>query len=834
MLKPLVAMDLSNRAFAPATPTRPDMESLVQDIRFALRSLWKARVTTVVAIVCLALGIGANTAIFSVVRAVLLESLPFHDPQRLVMAYESINAPGRSSTTGWVAPANYFEWKKETRIFTDLAGFMPITRDLGDVTEPERLRGVRATTNLFRVLGSRPLAGRTFAEGDQPPAAAPVVIISEGLWRRHFASDPGLIGSTITLGGSKSTVVGIMPADFDFPVSPLRNDFWIPFDWRAVGDPTNRANHSLLVVGRLAAGVDSTRAMADLSTVARRLELEFPDAQHNRGIQVMGLPGWVAGKVRPALLVLLGAVCVVLLIVCANVANLLLTRAAGRRREVAIRTALGAGRVRLVRQLLTESATLAIAGGLLGIGVARLTLAGLRGMAMTVLPHAETIRLQTSVLLFTGAISLLTGMLVGIVPALRASQVDLREDLTEGAGRISAGAGRRRVLDALIVAEVALSLVLLAGAGLVIRSFVALIDTDPGFSAERMLTFRVGSPPVKPGADSERYARFYAPLLERTRRIPGVQAMAYISVLPIQGGATDRYFSIDGRPQERDLSRVPDAQVRIVSSDYFRTMRIPLLAGREFDDHDVSGTEHVVVINDVLARRFFPDGSPLGRRLMTGSEGGRIVGIVRSVRQLGLDQDPQAEFYLPSSQALFNLDAMTFVVRADRRPEDLTKAMREAVRSIAPQSPVFQVQTMDGVISQSLTTRRLVLVLLVAFAALALVLSAAGVYGVMSYGVSQRAREIGIRMALGARRGAVLAMILSNAARLMAMGVGAGLLAAALLTRALGSMLYGVGALDPITFVIVPVVIGGVGLAAGAIPAIRAARIDPLESMRAD
>jgi predicted permease len=341
-------------------------------------------------------------------------------------------------------------------------------------------------------------------------------------------------------------------------------------------------------------------------------------------------------------------------------------------------------------------------------------------MAAMVLPHAESIGLQLGVLGFTILMSLATGMVVGIVPALRASQVDLREDLTESAGRTSASAKRRHALDVLIVTEVALSLVLLVAAGLVIRSFVALIDTDPGFVAERMLTFRVGAPRVTAVPDTERYARFYAPLLDRMRHIPGVSAAAYISVLPIQGGATDRYFSIDGRPPEQDLSKIPDAQMRMISNEYFKAMHIPVVAGREFDDHDLRNTEHVVVINDVLARRFFPDRSPLGRLLMTGDEGGRIIGIVRSIRQLGLDQDPQPEFYLPSSQGLYNTDAMTFVIRAQGRPEELTRAMREAVRSVSPQSPIFQVATMDDVISQSLTTRRLVLVLLVAFGGLAL------------------------------------------------------------------------------------------------------------------
>jgi predicted permease len=810
------------------------MESFIQDVRFAFRSLWKARLTSALAVLCLALGIGANTAIFSVVRAVLLESLPFRDPQRLVMAYETYVPREGKLAMGSVAPANYFEWRRQTRIFADLAAYMPISRDLGDIADPERLRGVRLTTNLFELLGTRALLGRTFVDSDQPPVGAPVVVISEGLWRRHFASDPNVVGSAITLQGAKVTVVGVMPAQFDFPVSPMHNDFWVPFDWRSIGDVTNRGNHSLAVVGRLAPGVDSARAMADLSVVARRLALEFPDAQRTRGIQIMGLAGAVVGKLRPALLVLLGAVAVVLLIVCANVANLLLTRAAGRRREVAIRTALGADRGRLVRQLLTESAVLAGIGGALGVVVARVTLVGLRGMATTILPHADTVGLQFGVLLFTVVVSLATGLITGIVPALRASQVDLREDLTEAAGRSSAGTGRRRVLDALIVTEVALSLVLLIAAGLVIRSFITLLDADPGFAPDRLLTFHVAAPPVQQGADSERFIRFYEPVLQRTRAIPGVEAVAFTSLLPIQGGATDRYFRIDNQPLERDLSKVPDAEIRLVSSDYFRAMRIPLIAGREFDDHDTRASEHVVVVNDELARRYFPDGSPLGRLLTSGeSEGGRIVGVVKSVRQLGLDQQPRAEFYVPVSQALYNTQEMTFVVRSRSRPEELGRGIREAVRSVAPQ-PVFQLATMDDVISRSLTTRRLVLVLLLAFAGLALVLSAAGVYGVISYGVSQRTREIGIRLALGAHGTDVLGMILGGALRVLAIGIAAGLFAAALLTRALDSILYGVSALDPLTFGAVPAVIALVGVVAGAVPAARAARVDPLDSMRAE
>jgi putative ABC transport system permease protein len=827
---------VSKPVLLPINPphTADTMESLLQDVRFALRSLWKSRLTTALAIACLALGIGANTAIFSVVRAVLLESLPYRAPEQLVVAYETISRPGVPRAMGSVSPPNYFAWREQSRIFQDLAAFMPTSRDLGDVSDPERLRGIRATANLFDVLGARALIGRTFLPSDVGSSAASVAVISEGLWHRHFAADRNIVGSAITLSGVKVTVIGVMPASFDFPVSPLRNDIWIPLDWSSIGGINNRGNHSLQVVGRLAADVDSAKAMDGLTTLSSRLEAEFPDSQHGRGIQVMGLAGHIVGKVRPALLVLLGAVGIVLLIVCANVANLLLTRAAGRRRELAIRTALGAARSRLVRQLLTESAALGLAGGVLGVLVARWTLVVLHGLTQPILPHAEAIGLRMSVLLFALGVSLATGLVVGIIPALRASQVDLREDLTDAAGRSSAGGSRRRALDVLIVAEVALSLVLLVAAGLVIRSFVALLANDPGFSPERVLTFRVAVPPARVAADTERYVKFYEPVLQRLRSIAGVEGAAFTSLLPIQGGATDRYFSIDGQPMERDLSRVPDAEIRIVSGDYFHEMRIPLVAGREFDDRDIRSAEHVVIVNEELARRYFPGRLPLGRTLTTADEGGRIVGVVRSVRQMGLDQDPRAEFYLPAAQALYNTDAMTFVIRARGRPEDLARAARDVVHGLAPQQPIFQLATMDDVIAHSLTTRRLVLVLLVAFATLALLLSAAGVYGVMAYGVSQRTREIGIRMALGARAGDVLVMVLAGAARVMAVGVGVGLVAAALVARALDSMLYGIGGLDPVTFIAVPVVIGLAGMLAGAVPALRAARVDPASSMRVD
>jgi predicted permease len=808
------------------------MDSLLLDIRFAWRSLAKARVTTTIAILCLALGIGANTAIFSVVRAVLLRSLPYRDPSRLVKLYETYTARGEQHV-GSVAPPNYLEWRQQRRTFDDVGAYQRVNLDLGDTGDPERLLGARITPNLFDVLGATPIAGRGFQTADAEPGAASTVILSEGLWRRRFGGDPALVGSQITLSGVKRTVVGIMPARFEFPLAPMRTSIWLPLRWPDIGGATNRANHSLEVVARLATGVDSARAAADLRVLAGRLAQEFPDAQTGRGILLMSLSGNIVGKIRPALLVLLGAVGLVLLIACANVANLTLARAAGRRREIAIRTALGAERARIVRQLLTESALLALIGGAVGLVVARGALRLLLAIASSILPRTDDVGLQASVLAFTTVLALLTGIGVGVVPALRTSRVDLRPDLSDAAGKSTAGAARQRSLNALVAAEIALSLVLLVGAGLMIRSFVALLDTGTGFRSDHVLAFHASAPS---GAvpDSLRYAQFYRPVLDRIRATPGVRSAGVISTLPIQDGATDRYFQIVGRPVETSSGRRPDAQMRVVSPGYFRTLGIPLLAGRDVGERDVATSEHIVVVNDELVRQYFPGETPIGKQIDMGPGPSTIVGVVKSVRQIGLDQLALAEFYVPVTQERYNTNAMAFVVSTSGPPEMLAKAAREAVRAVAPQQPVYQIATMDDVISASLASRRLLLTLLGAFAALALALSVAGVYGVMTYSVSQRTREIGIRMALGARAGDVTAMVLLDAARTTAAGVAAGLLVAALLVGALRAMLYGVGAHDPLTFVAAPVIIAVVGLLAGAIPALRAARIDPLGAMRAE
>jgi predicted permease len=807
------------------------MESLLQDVRFAARSLRKAGGVTAIALACFALGSGANTAIFSVVKAVLVDAMPYQDPGRLVHVGESERGRGPSS----VSPANFFDLRAQTDLFTDAAAYGAIDRDLADAAQPQRLRGVRATANLFRVLGSQPLAGRVFLPADTLPGQPPVVVVSEQLWRRQFGGSPAIVGSTITLGGVPTIVVGVMPASFDFPVTATHFDFWLPLDWHTFGDLSARMNHNLNgVVARLAPGLDSTRAAAGLATLARRLALQFPHEQRERGFIATSIRGRAVKNVRGALFLLLGAAGVLLLIASANVANLLLARAAGRRREVAIRTALGAARGRLVRQLVTESALLALAGGAIGLILAQGLLRALLALVGATLPRGDHVALDGPVLLFAALLSLATGTIFGALPAFRATRSDLRQDLSDAAGRSSGSAERHRLLSTLIVGEIALSLMLLTGASLIVRSFLRLLDTNPGFDPTGVVTFRTNAPAGR-SADSLRYAQFYGPVLDRLRLVPGVKSAGFTNLLPIQDGTTDSFIHVIGHPVEVDALNRPDAEVRYVSSDYFRTLRIPVLAGREFTAGDDRAAPRVVIVNEELVKRFLPNENPIGKQLDPGfGEPATIVGVVHSVQQTALDRPPSPELYMAAAQSPANFGAVTYVFAGEGDPSSLERAARDVVRSVAPMQPIYQLGTMDGVIAASLRVRKLVLVLLGGFAALAVLLAAAGVYGVTSYGVAQRTREIGIRMALGARGADVASMVLRDVSRVAGIGVVIGVFAAAALSRVMQSLLFGVGAHDPMTFAAVPILIGVVAVVAGVVPAIRAAHVDPLSAMRAE
>jgi putative ABC transport system permease protein len=808
------------------------MDTLLQDIRFSIRTIRKQHGTSTVAVICLALGIGANTAIFSVVRAVLMESLPFRDPPRIVRIYETANFGGTRGI-GSVSVPNYLDWRAAQRSFEDIAAYSAGSFDLAGDGNPERVRGVRATANLFAVLGAAPVLGRTFAAGEDQPGRNPVVLLSEGFWRRRFGADRAIVGKLISLDNTMYTVAGVMPAAFDFPIGPIHNDAWVPLLW-SQNELKQRGNHYLAVIGRLKPGMDSASATAQMATIAQRIARDFPDEQKERGIQVNTINGVVVGRVRTPLLMLLGAVGLVLLIACANVANLLLARASGRRREVAIRTALGAERWRLVRQFLTESVILAATGGLLGLAVAHWGLKGILAYAAAALPRAEAVHLNGSVLAFVAGVSLVTGIVFGLVPALRASQSDLREDLAESAGRTGTGRKHHRTLRGLIIAEMALSLVLLVGAGLLIRGFIALMSTDPGLKPDRVLTFHIAAPSGRL-PDSVRYVQFYGPVLQRLRGLPGVSDVASTSIIPIQNTGWNGNFQIVGRPQEKDQSKQPFAEYRVVSSNYFRTMGVPMVRGREFSDQDAAGAPPVVIVNDEFVRRYFPNEDPIGKQIFAWTDRpSTVIGVARSVRQVSLDQAPRTELYVSAAQTPGNLRDVAYVLRSQASLESLMPSVRASLRDVAPDQPIFLVKTMNEVISDSLQSRKLTLSLLAIFASLALLLSAAGVYGVMSYAVSQRRREIGIRMALGARASSVTRMILSEAGTLAAIGLAIGLVAAALLSRVLSSMVYGVGTHDPVTFVAGALLLVGVALGASIVPALRAARVDPLLAMRVD
>jgi len=804
------------------------MDTLLQDLRFAARSLRKQRGTTAIAILCLALGIGANTAIFTVVRAVLLESLPYRDPSHLAKLYEAGIYNGKRGL-GSVSVPNYLDIKARNTAFVSMAAYNGGGADLGGTGQPERVKQVRATAEFFDVLGSRPLIGRTFAPGEDQ-AGHDVAILSEGFWRRRYAGDPHLIGQTISLDNRAFTVIGVMPSTFDFPISASHNDVWVPL----VFTPDNlkqRGSHWLQVVGRLRPGIDSVAANARLDPLAKQLARDFPDQQKDRLLQMVPLNTIVVGRVRPTLMLLLGAVGMVLLIACANVANLLLARAAGRTREVAIRTALGAERVRLVRQLLTESILLAVSGGLLGLLVAYWGLHAILTYAAAALPRAETVHLNASVLLFAFGVSCVTGIVFGIVPALRSSDVDLRQDLTETAGRGGTSRRQHRTLNTFIATEIALSVVLLIGAGLVVRAFVAVVNTDPGFKTDRLLTFKVSAPTGQFG-DSARYTGFFGPVTDRLRAIPGVRSVSMISLLPAQSWGTNGSFEIVGRPTETDPTRQPFGEFRVVGSDFFRTFGITIKSGRGITDADVLGQQPVVVINETFAKKYFTD-NPIGHQLMPWTDKpATIVGVAADIREAGLEGTPSPGIYVPAAQQPWQLGNMTMLVATQGDPEALVPSVRQVIHDIAPNQPIAQLESMEQVMSESLQARKLTLSLLAVFAILATLLSSAGVYGVMSYGVAQRTRELGIRMALGAKGGDVTRMVLWDAAKLAATGVAVGLVAASLLTRFVAGMLYGIGVHDPATWIGVTTLIVLAALTASLVPAVRASRVDPLTAMR--
>jgi putative ABC transport system permease protein len=800
------------------------MDTLFQDVRYAVRTLLKNPGFTAVAVIALALGIGANSAIFSVVNAVLLRPLQFEKPEQLVLVWEKRMALGRVRNPA--SPPDFNDWRAQNQVFEDMAAYVGGGFSLTGGDEAERLQGANVSPSLFPVLRARPLVGRAFQDDEDKPGSDPVVILSYGLWQRRFGADPDIAGKTIRLDDKAYTVAGVMPAEFAFPNKTA--EVWVPLKLDQE-ELNNRGGHSLNVVARMKPGVTIEQARAEMDAIASRLEQQYPQVNTGHGANVFPLYEEVVSGVRPALIVLLGAVAFVLLIACANVANLLLARASSRQKEIAIRTALGARRGRIVRQLLTESVLLSLIGGLIGTLLALWGLDLLLAVGGNTIPRAKEIKLDTTVILFTLLVSFITGIIFGLVPALQASKPDLNESLKEGGRGASAGFRRNRVRSIFVVAEVAICLVLLIGAGLMIKSFARLVNVSPGFNPESMLAFNVSLPNSKYGG-KQQVTAFFQQTLERISALPGAQSSAAVAGLPLAGGFGSRYFSIEGRPPQ-PAGQGFNANVNISSPGYFQAMNIPFVEGRDFDDRDSGKSPDVVIINQEMARRYWPDEDPIGKRLAVGNGPWReVVGVVGDVKQSGLDVETRPEMFWPYYQ--MGLPFATIVVRTKGDPKAMAAAVRGEMQAIDKDLPIYNVKTVEEIISESVAPRRLNMLLLGTFGGLALVLAAVGLYGVMSYSVAQRTREIGIRMALGADQGVVMRLVLSQGMALALIGVAVGVGASLLLTRLMSSLLYGVSATDPVTFAAISLMLVGVAGAASYVPARRAMKVDPMIALR--
>ncbi|HZF09200.1 MAG TPA: ABC transporter permease [Thermoanaerobaculia bacterium] len=806
------------------------MGTLWSDVRFGMRSLRRSPLTAGAALLALALGIGANCAIFSVVNGVLLEPLPYPDPDRIVLVRES--NPGMGFPTFSVASQNFLDWRQQNRSFTALAAMDSASVSLTGRGEPQKLRAATVSAEFWQVFGVARLpggVGRVFTAAEDTPANHRVVVLADGFWRRRFGADPAIVGRSLTLDGESYTVVGVAPPRFQFP---SRRDLWLPL---AV-DPAkaDRANHNYLVAGRLRPGASLASATTEMVGLAGRLARLFPATNEGWTVRLIGLKEQIVQPIRPALLVLVAAVAAVLLIACLNVANLLLVRMAARERELAVRTALGASRGRLVRQVLTESVLLALGGSLLGLLLAIWGVHALVALGGSKIPRADSIAVDWKALAFTLGVAVGTGLFCGLVPALQSSGRHLHDSLKEGGRAVAGGARGRLARQALVLSEVAVALVLLVAAGLLIKSFSRLQSLDPGFRSQGVLTLAL-SPAELRYREPKQQLAFYRELLARVGRLPGVDQAGTAYPLPLGNDVMILNFAVGDRPYPRPQD-APAANVRWVSPGFFRALGVPLLKGRVFDDHDTDTTTPVAVLNRTLANKLWPGGEALHQRLTLDDPHQppvrwmTVVGVVGDVRHESLDEDPGDEIYTAQLQSpMLN---GTLVVHTAGDPQKLATPIRRIVQDLDRDLPVEQAQTMDEVVAASLASNRFNTVLLGLFAGLALVLAAVGVYGVVSYTVDQRTHEIGIRMALGAHRDDVLGLVLRQGMILVLIGLGLGLAGAFAATRQLASLVYGVSTNDPWTFAIVALVLAAVAFAANFLPARRATRIDPLIALR--
>ena len=814
------------------------LEDLSRDTRYAFRTLRRAPGFTAVAAITLALGIGANTAIFTVVNGVLLRPLPYHDASRLVVI--------QHEQMGTVAPANFLDWKAAVTAFERMGIAEYWTPNLTGTDKPEELRGIRLSADMLPLLGVRPLLGRVFTPDEEHQGHERVAVLHHDLWQTRFGGDPEVIGRTIALDGEPHTVIAVMPSGFRF----------VPY-WAAsaqVAAPlvldarrTDRRGASLRAFGRLTPGVTLAQARRELSTVAARLEQEYPGT--NAGVTAYPLRDIVVGDVRPALLILLAAVGLVLLIACANVAHLQLMRAAAREREMAVRAALGGSRGRLVRQSLVESAILAGIGAMLGLVLAYASVRILTLMGPTNLPRLDAIRMDGGALAFLAAVTLLAGIAFGLPPALAASHVDVHHGLKEGSRSVGDGVRRRRMRSALVVSEFAMALLLLVGAGLVMRSFIELLRVDAGFDRHNVLSMTVSLSGTRHAA-AERRTPFFRDLVERLAELPGVETASAINHLPLLGDAWRMPVALEGRPPEPP-GEGPSAMFRVVRPGYFRTMRIPLLSGRDFTIADEESSARVVIVSQAMARRHWPAESAIGKRITIGDgttspDWFTVVGIVSDAKQSSWSEPSLETTYFPHLPAVPDAEGpptlagflsptyMTLVLRTASNPAELTQAVGRTVRAMEPDAPLADIATMEQAIAGQLAQPRFYLLLLGTFAAVAVALAAVGVYGVISYSVTRRRHEIGVRMALGATRGDAFRLVVRQGMRLAVVGGIIGLVGALGATRFLRTLLYGVRPDDPTTFLLVALVLAVVALAACSLPALRASRVDPAIALRAE
>jgi predicted permease len=809
------------------------MQTLWQDLRYGARMLAKKPGFTLIAVLTLALGIGANTAIFSVVNAVLLRPLAYPNADRLVLVWQNFLPLGLNQVP--VSAPEFLDYQEQNQVFERIAAYRSAGFTLTTGAEPKQLIGVRVTASLFPLLGVSAALGRTFLAAEDGAAGARVVVLSHGLWHRRWAADPTLVGKTITLNEESFTVVGVMPPGFQFPPQS-QTELWtnVAFD---ANDLNRRGTRPLQVLARLKPGIGLAQANAELQTIASR----FPQPGPVPGVYLIPLHEQVVGKARTALFVLLVAVGFVLLIACANVANLLLSRTAARQRELAIRAAVGATRRLLIQQLLIESALLALLGGALGLLLAFWAIEPLVALDPGYLPRLGEINIDRRVLGFTLAVSVLTGVVFGLAPAWRASKPDLNATLKEG-GRSSAP-GRLSTRSLLLISEVALALVLLIGAGLLVNSFLRLLRVDPGFDHHNVLTLQIALPPAR-YAESQQRAAFFEQVLQRVEQLPGVESAGLTNVLPL-GGNPDYSFTVEGRATRTPADTL-QAGWRAISPDYFRAVGIPLRKGRSFTGQDHAQAAGVVIINETMARRFWPNEDPLGKRIKLGLPERpypwlSIVGVVGDVKQFNLESPVEPEMYMPFAQmpwtlmpAFMRFAPLTLAVRAAADPANLSTAVRREILAVDKSQPVSRIRTLEQMLAESIAPRRFAMLLLTLFAALALLLAVGGIYSVMAYAVSECTHEIGVRMALGARPRDVFKLVIGHGLSLTLIGLALGLIMALALTRLMKNLLYGVSTTDPVTFALIALLLIGAALLACYLPARRATQVDPLVALRCE